>query len=231
LRQRFGHRADAPTALLIGCSYLDRLSAETEDALVAARALFGEYRLLAGCCGLPLRVAGAARQAASEHDALVAEAAGAERVISVDAGCAHATREFSVPFARAAAQGLLARGIKSTLRGRTLRYHDPCWLGRGLGEYDAPREILARALGQPVAEFARSRAAARCSGAGALLPKTRPESARWLAERRCQEHDELGGGQIVTACAASLAAFRSAGADALDLVSIVRQLVEHELAR
>jgi Fe-S oxidoreductase len=105
-----------------------------------------------------------------------------------------------------------------------VRYHDACQLGRGLGEYDAPRALLERALGRPPREFRQNRGAARCSGGGGLLPTTRPETASQIAAERVREHERLGGGKIVTACARSLTQFRAAGADAVDLVTVIRSL-------
>ena len=45
-------------------------------------------------------------------------------------------------------------------------YHDPCYLGRHNGEFDAPRAILARLGAAPPLEFALSREKAMCCGAG-----------------------------------------------------------------
>jgi Fe-S oxidoreductase len=221
------HREDSPTAVLLGCDYSLRLRAEAEDALTALVRLFGPLRLISGCCGMPLDTAGAPEQADALRDDVVRAGRRAKRFIAVDAGCAFRLRnDGATPFAEAAWDRVRELRLEpdGPLEGR-FRYHDPCLLGRGLGVYDAPRRLLARAARRDPSEFTYRRERAHCSGAGALLPLTRPETARAIAETRAREHEELGGGTIVTGCAGSLRSFRKAGASAIDLVSVVRWLV------
>lgn len=90
-----------------------------------------------------------------------------------------------------------------------------------LGRYDEPRAILERIAGRPPAEFRRARQDAECSGGGGLLPATRPEASREIAEQRIAEHRAQGGGVLVTACGESLRRFRACGEPAQDLVSLV----------
>ncbi len=45
-------------------------------------------------------------------------------------------------------------------------YHDPCYLGRHNGEFDAARAVLARLCSDEPLEFALSREKAMCCGAG-----------------------------------------------------------------
>jgi Fe-S oxidoreductase len=62
---------------------------------------------------------------------------------------------------------LLAQGrirVKATLQ--RVIYHDPCYLGRHNGEFDAPRAILARLSSDTPLEFALAREKAMCCGAG-----------------------------------------------------------------
>jgi Fe-S oxidoreductase len=227
LRELAGHRADAPTAVLLGCDYALRLESEARDAVRVLAKLFGPLRLLGGCCGLPLESAGDPEQADAHRLAITREASSAKRFIVVDSGCAFRLRNSSsVPFAEAVAEKLERTRLEPrALPERRLRYHDPCLLGRGLGSYDAPRRLVAGASSGGLAEFSYRRERARCSGAGALVPVTRPETARAIAETRVAEHERLGGGTIVTACAGSLRNFRRAGAEVVDLATVVRWLV------
>jgi Fe-S oxidoreductase len=229
-------RSDAPHALLVGCGYVRAAQREARDAIDAATALSGEpVALVEGCCGLPLRMAGD-KEGFARHAAVVARSLeGRTRVTVVDAGCAMTLRhryaeagvelEPGVELLVEQAARDLARMKHVPHEAGPVRWHDPCQLGRGLGIYDAPRAILARALGRAPDEFApyarRERAA--CSGAGGLLPSTMPEVARDIATARVHAHLELSEGvadappgergvpgRIVTACASSLLAMRKA---------------------
>jgi Fe-S oxidoreductase len=107
-----------------------------------------------------------------------------------------------------------------------VRWHDPCQLGRGLGLYDAPRQVLSRALGRAPDEFERRREHAACSGAGGLLPVTMPHVARAIAKDRAVEHARASGGTIVTACASSSRALAREGADVIDLATVIARALD-----
>ena len=216
----------APIVLVLGCRYSLDFEREASDAIRAAEALFGTLRLASGCCGLPLQMAGDPEGAKRAQKALARELEGARRVIALDAGCAYALRGYGVePLVTAAARALGTAGRPAPFGDEPLRYHDSCLLGRGLGEYDAPRAIVSQASERGVLEFFYKREHARCSGRGGLLPGTRPETARAITRTRIEEHERLGGGTIVTACAESLAGFRKAGGKTLDLASVLARLI------
>ena len=208
------------TPVLVGCAYARGLPDVAAHALSAAAKLIdGPVRAVHACCGQPLRDAGdeAGFRAASAR--LEAELGDADRVVVVDPGCAATVRAASPRHApllvelAAAAIGRLAP-VSSDV---PLRFHDPCRLARGLGVTEPPRAVLARITGAAPGEFPRSRAMSACSGGGAQLHATMPEASRSIARARRDEHDEAGGGEIVTACAASVLRFRRAGARASDL--------------
>ncbi|HEY98210.1 MAG TPA: (Fe-S)-binding protein [Dehalococcoidia bacterium] len=82
-------------------------------------------------------------------------------------------------------------------------YHDPCHLGRHLGDggvYDAPRKILQSIPGIELVEMVRSRENAWCCGAGAGVSQANPELALWTANERLKEARATGASALVTAC-------------------------------
>lgn len=229
LGREAGVRPDAGTALLIGCRYARKLPAEARAAIGVAVRLFGSVRLVDGCCGMPLLYAGDRAGFGQQVSRLRASVTGAERFVVLDPGCALVLAELGAKtLVELAAERLsLFRRVNRLAGERPVRWHDPCKLGRGLGQYEAPRALLGVALGRAPDEFVRTREQAVCSGGGGLVPLTMRETAHAIAESRAEEHRRLGGGLIVTGCASSLAQLRRAGADVVDLVSILAESAQH----
>jgi len=227
LRELPGVDARSPRALLVGCAYVRNLPDEARDAVTAVARLAGDVRLVDGCCGLPLLAAGDRNGFEAARGRLERSIAGAQELFVVDPGCAMTFRDKKPTLLVDLAVRHLGRLARlPALEGKKLRWHDPCQLGRGLGHYEEPRAVLGRLLGHAPEEFARRRGDAACSGAGGLLPVSMPDVSQAIAADRISEHEAQGGGSIVTACASSLERLRSSGADAIDLVSLIRQSLE-----
>ncbi len=227
-------------AVLVGCEHARQGTDGGVDTVRAVSRLTGsKVALLDVCCGAPLLYAGDQQRFREQGDKVRVALAGRESLVVGDAGCAAALRvhheaagvRMPVPvlhFAELAAKevGRLGRLDGSLGRG-AVRWHDPCQLGRGLGVYEAPRQILSRVLGRAPDEFERRREDARCSGAGGLLPVTMPDVARGIAEQRLADHERSGGGTIVTACASSARSFQKSGqGTVLDLATVVLQALD-----
>ncbi|MBN2474641.1 MAG: 4Fe-4S dicluster domain-containing protein [Pirellulales bacterium] len=91
-------------------------------------------------------------------------------------------------------------------------YHDPCYLGRYNGIYDAPRNVL-KALGVKLVEMPRNRQNSFCCGAGGgrIWMKDVPGIEERPAEVRIREALELPDvGYFVVACPKDLAMFQDA---------------------
>jgi Fe-S oxidoreductase len=84
-----------------------------------------------------------------------------------------------------------------------ITYHDPCHLGRHMGEnglYDVPRELLKGIPGIELVEMERIRENAWCCGAGAGVSQANPELSLWTANERLEEAKATGAEALVTSC-------------------------------
>jgi len=80
-------------------------------------------------------------------------------------------------------------------------YHDPCVLGRGLGIYDTPRNLVTFFEGVTLLEMKRNRRNSYCCGAGdGTRGKAFPEFSEWVAQERFEEFKETGADILITAC-------------------------------
>ncbi|MDP3063617.1 MAG: (Fe-S)-binding protein [Chloroflexota bacterium] len=94
--------------------------------------------------------------------------------------------------------------------GRTVTYHDPCYLGRYNGIYEEPRRTL-RALGLTLKEMPRTRGKSYCCGAGGgYLWMEEKKGIERPAESRVHEAVDLGVDTLVVACPKDLVMYRDA---------------------
>jgi len=81
----------------------------------------------------------------------------------------------------------------------TMTYHDPCHLGRGLGSFDGPRELLED-LGSKVVEMEHHHQESLCCGAGGGVRAFYPKFSRDIARRRVKEAEEVKADILLTDC-------------------------------
>ncbi len=79
-------------------------------------------------------------------------------------------------------------------------FHDPCYLGRHNGEYDAPRTVLARVTKDAPLEFALARDKAMCCGAGGGRMWMEETIGKRINIARVEQALEKGPAVIATAC-------------------------------
>jgi heterodisulfide reductase subunit D len=71
-------------------------------------------------------------------------------------------------------EGKLTASNGESFKGKRITYHDPCYLGRANGVYEAPREVLAQ-LDSDLVELKRCKANGLCCGAGGAQMFKEPE--------------------------------------------------------
>ncbi|MCO2684908.1 (Fe-S)-binding protein [Pseudomonas aeruginosa] len=81
----------------------------------------------------------------------------------------------------------------------SVTYHDPCYLGRYNGEYEAPRNVL-RALGIEVKEMQRSGFRSRCCGGGGGAPITDIPGKQRIPDMRMADIRETGAELVAVGC-------------------------------
>jgi Fe-S oxidoreductase len=221
---------DAEVAFLASCA----APASARHALALADRAQLDLSVAApprACGGYPLLAAGQLDAFRLHAERLARALSAHQRVVVHCPACAWTLLTqypaFGVPLAPAVehATEWLA-GVADRLAARPRRpvafYHDPCYLGRHLGLYDAPRRLAARAVGE-LRELSRARHEAACSGGGGLLPLTMPETADAIAEERLAEVKEAGVATVVTACATCAQRLSRSGVEAVDLLALLAE--------
>lgn len=235
-------RSDEPVRfpLFPGCSTLVKRTSLVEDTIAVSRAFgapMGVAKVSSRCCGYPLYAAGA-HAAFEEHARALADVlASVPELVVLDPGCAFTFLQVYPRFGvslktrvrtvvEVLADNLAHAPAKPPLEVE-VGYHDACHLGRGLSQYDQPRQLLRRAVAH-VHEAPSNRREAGCSGGGGLLPRTMPDAAVEVARRQAIEVTGTKSAEVavVTACPTSKRQFERAGRTSVDLISIVRRWLE-----
>ncbi|MDP3816260.1 dimethylglycine demethylation protein DgcB [Pseudomonas sp.] len=84
-------------------------------------------------------------------------------------------------------------------KGGSVTYHDPCYLGRYNGEYEAPRNVL-NAIGIEVKEMQRSGFRSRCCGGGGGAPITDIPGKQRIPDMRMGDIKETGAELVAVGC-------------------------------
>ena len=117
-------------------------------------------------------------------------------------------------------------------------YHDPCYLGRHNGEYDAPRNILQTG-GLSLTEMPRNRNNSFCCGAGgAQFWKEEEPGRERVSENRYREAKATGAQKVATGCPfckvmlqSSDSAETEGAPEVMDVAQIVADRLERISAR
>ena len=84
--------------------------------------------------------------------------------------------------------------------GETITFHDPCYLGRHNGEYDAPRNLLAQLGGARKVEMQRSRNQSFCCGGGGGMAFVDEPPDQRVNQERAQEAVDTGADVVAVGC-------------------------------
>jgi Fe-S oxidoreductase len=166
------------------------------------------------CCGLPLEIAGAKnafKETAGRTAAMIKET-NPKVVVTPCAGCYKTLRDVYPKVVEGwdvkvlslveYVEELLESGklvLEKEVKEK-VAYHDPCHLGRQMGVFDAPRNVLRKVSGLELVEFPTSRELSSCCGGGGGVPVLEPDMAARISARRVRQALDAGAGTIVSAC-------------------------------
>ena len=201
----------------VGCYYaydarLRKVARAVTEILERAGVSFGILGTKESCCGESIRKTGAEEVFKTLARRNIKEfiEAGVKKILVSSPHCYHTFKneypEFMVHFEVVHMTELLLQLLdegRLELRGevrRRITYHDPCYLGRHNGIYDAPREVLRRVPGIELVEMRDNRESSLCcGGGGGRIWIDTPKNERF-ADLRMAQAREVQAEQLVTAC-------------------------------
>ncbi|MBI5499940.1 MAG: (Fe-S)-binding protein [Deltaproteobacteria bacterium] len=234
----------------VGCYFaydprLKKVAAATADILNRAGVSFGILGEKENCCGESIRKTGAEqlfRSLARENIKTFVDH-GVRKILVSSPHCYHTLKneypEFMVNFEVVHISQLLLDLVRQgRLRfsgevRKRVTYHDPCYLGRHNGVYDAPREVLAAIPGLELVEMASARQDSLCcGGGGGRIWMDTPRTERF-SELRLDQARDAGAEILATACPYCITMFEDTRAgredESLPPINDITELVKEAL--
>lgn len=206
----FGKKIDAPPAegdktVLLGCRLLERTEDGKKYLTILEKLGIKPKTFEEICCGMPFAVLGDKKGFSNQQGKFRKSIPNKnEEIICVCTTC--------VFFIQKKYPDLKAKYIideivdklpayKGRIRkvNKTVTYHDPCNVARGLGMVDEPRWLLKEIGAELIEMETNGKEAACCGGGGGLLVTDRKLSEN-LAARRIEEALKTGSEYLVTLC-------------------------------
>ena len=205
---------DAETLYFVGCTsaltpqiqHVAIASAKLFNKLSIDFSVFGEHEVCCGSVGMRTGDRKSFEEVAEQNTNLFKER-GIKRIVTSCAGCYRTfkkdygeklegieilhTIEFLNDIISKKDVQLKNLDIKTT-------YHDPCHLGRHMGLYDAPRDLLTKI--SKMTEMKTNRVGAMCCGAGGGVKKGFPDLSMEMAKNRVKEAEETSAEYLVSTC-------------------------------
>ena len=229
-------------------SHLNEGSMNLGDTTNAAFTLFEEMnqevtylgRDFLKCCGHDQKWQGLTEvfEKLKSYNQKKLEASGIDTLVS---SCAECFRTFARDYeldgikVMHTTEYLTENGFKPDLKADhevTVTYHDPCRLGRQMGIYDEPRDLLGDVEGVKLVEMEHHGEDAMCCGVSSMMSCN--ENARSLRVARMEEIRETGADMMITSCPKCVSHFECLkfegdekyDIEILDVVSFLAKQVE-----
>jgi len=191
------------------------------------------------CCGFPLLSAGLQDQFQNliTHNVEAVKSKGARDIVFSCPSCyqmwrEHYPPEFNIYHVTQYLEKLLDAGrLHMKELPMTVTYHDPCDLGRGAGEYLAPRKLIRAVPGIRLVEMAHNRENCLCCGGGGNLEMIDAGLSADIAKIKIDEIIKTGAEAVITACQQCVRTMTShirknkIQLDVLDIVQLIQRAV------
>jgi heterodisulfide reductase subunit D len=160
------------------------------------------------CCGFPFLGAGLRDRIDEliEHNVEAVKRKNAKKVVFACPSCYRMWKEYYPPefelyhVTQFIKQELLNDKIKLKTIDKAVTYHDPCDLGRGSGEYDAPRDIIKAIPGIKLVEMEKNRENCVCCGGGGNLEMIDAGLSKDIAGDKIRQVLDTGADAVITSC-------------------------------
>jgi len=167
------------------------------------------------CCGSVMLRTGMVEEAKKNAEKALDTIlkSGAKKILVTCAGCLKTLREdYSERFGLEMPevlhvieylQSLVTSGklkLKKSDKTQKVSWHDPCHLGRALGVYEEPREVIKAIPGLELVEMNTNREQAMCCGAGGGLRSYDSDLAKKIAADRIRDAETTDAEILATAC-------------------------------
>ncbi len=197
------------------------------------------------CCGSPVYMTGQTEKAKllAEANIKLFENEGIEKIITSCAGCYRTLKE-TYPKKFGLEYGIeilhLPEFIQEKMENNEIQfenkidmkltYHDPCHLGRHMGVYEPPRDILKNIPGIELIEMPRNKQNAWCCGSGGGVRSSFKDLSSFAAKERINEAKDTKAAGIVSCCPFCLNQFNANINDeqikAFDLSEIINKTIK-----
>ena len=236
--------SDAKLAYFVGCTSSYREKAVAIATAEILNKLDVDFTILEkeGCCGSPVYMTGQTEKAKdlAQKNVDIFKDAGIEQIITSCAGCYRTWKDI-YPHKFGLDHGIEIKHLPEFIRRKLkngeinfnneidmkITYHDPCHIGRHMGIYKAPRDVIQELPGIELIEMTRNRHNAWCCGSGGGVRSSFKDLSAFAAKERIEEAKETKASALVSCCPFCLNQFKSnIGNDeiqALDLSELINK--------
>lgn len=105
------------------------------------------------------------------------------------------------------------------VKDKKATYHDPCHLGRELGIYEQPRDLI-RAAGYELVEMELAGEKSFCCGGGGGVRTNQPELSDSISADRVEQAEKTSARTLITACPMCYAQLKNSAKNKLEVLDL-----------